>query len=115
MIGIASQSNCGNENCLARIVLTRFKQLLWRRRVFCCYDRTKAGFLEPSTLYRVYMVGQYVSACKGGAGAVQKQSKAIEKIEPNAAAIQRLLASARRNTADAHVSKISHENRFDAA
>lgn len=41
--------------------------------------------------------------------------KTLEKIGPDAAAIQRLLASASRNIADAHVSKISHENRFDAA
>lgn len=39
----------------------------------------------------------------------------IETIEPDASAIQRLLSSAERNIADAHVMEISSENRFDAA
>lgn len=39
----------------------------------------------------------------------------LEKIEADSAAIQRLLAAARRNIADAGVSEISSENRFDAA
>jgi len=41
--------------------------------------------------------------------------RSLEKIEPNAAVIQRLLASAKRNIADAQVTVISTENRFDAA
>lgn len=39
----------------------------------------------------------------------------LEKIEPEAPAIVRLLMAARRNIADAHISKVSSENRFDAA
>lgn len=41
--------------------------------------------------------------------------KTLEIIEADAAAIQRLLASAERNIADSHVMEISSENRFDAA
>lgn len=41
--------------------------------------------------------------------------KTLEKIEPDASAIKRLLSSAERNIADAHVMAISSENRFDAA
>jgi hypothetical protein len=41
--------------------------------------------------------------------------KTLEEIEPHPATIARLLAAARRNITDAHVSKISAENRFDAA
>jgi len=39
----------------------------------------------------------------------------LEKIEPDAAAIGRLLAAARRNIDDAQVTEISAETRFDAA
>jgi hypothetical protein len=39
----------------------------------------------------------------------------LEKINPDAAAIKRLLAAAERNIADAHVMAISSENRFDVA
>lgn len=39
----------------------------------------------------------------------------LEKIEADASAIQRLLIAAERNIADAHVTEISAENRFDAA
>ncbi|MGD8619733.1 MAG: DNA-binding protein, partial [Gammaproteobacteria bacterium] len=39
----------------------------------------------------------------------------LEKIEPDATVIKRLLSSAHRNIADAHVMEISAENRFDAA
>ena len=39
----------------------------------------------------------------------------LEKIEPDATVIKRLLSSAQRNIADAHVMEISAENRFDAA
>lgn len=41
--------------------------------------------------------------------------KTLEKIEPDASVIKRLLSSAERNIADAHVMEISSENRFDAA
>jgi len=41
--------------------------------------------------------------------------KTLEKIEPDVSVIKRLLASAQRNIADAHVMEISAENRFDAA
>ncbi|MDZ7804956.1 hypothetical protein [Thiohalophilus sp.] len=43
------------------------------------------------------------------------EGKTLERIEPDAATIQRLISAARRNIADAHVLEISHENRFDAA
>jgi len=39
----------------------------------------------------------------------------LEKIEPDAASIAKLLAAAKRNLADAHIKKVSAENRFDAA
>ena len=39
----------------------------------------------------------------------------LEKIEPDASTIKRLLSAATRNIADAHVLEISAENRFDAA
>lgn len=39
----------------------------------------------------------------------------LEKIEPDASVIKRLLSAAARNIADAHVMEISSENRFDAA
>jgi hypothetical protein len=39
----------------------------------------------------------------------------LEKIEPDSAAIIRLLDAAERNIKDAHVNEVSHENRFDAA
>lgn len=39
----------------------------------------------------------------------------LEKVAPDAAAIGRLLTAARRNIADARVTAISAENRFDAA
>jgi len=41
--------------------------------------------------------------------------KSLEIIEPDASVIRRLLSSAERNIADAHVDEISPENRFDAA
>ena len=41
--------------------------------------------------------------------------RTLEKIEPDASVIKRLLSSAERNIADAHVMEISPENRFDAA
>ena len=41
--------------------------------------------------------------------------RTLEKIEPDAATIKRLLASAKRNIDDAQVMEISAENRFDAA
>ena len=41
--------------------------------------------------------------------------KTLEKIEADAAAVQRLISAAERNIADAHVMEISSENRFDAA
>jgi len=39
----------------------------------------------------------------------------LEKIEPDAAVIKRLISAAERNIADAYVKEISAENRFDAA
>ncbi len=39
----------------------------------------------------------------------------LENVMPDAAMIGRLLSAAKRNIADAHVSEISAENRFDAA
>jgi len=39
----------------------------------------------------------------------------LQKIEPDGAAIRRLLEAAARNIADAHVVEVSAENRFDAA
>jgi len=41
--------------------------------------------------------------------------KSLEKIDPDASVIKRLLSAAERNIADAHVMEISSENRFDAA
>lgn len=41
--------------------------------------------------------------------------RTLEKIEPDVSIIRRLLSSAERNIADAHVLEISSENRFDAA
>lgn len=41
--------------------------------------------------------------------------KTLEKIDPDVSTIERLLSSAERNIADAHVMEISLENRFDAA
>jgi hypothetical protein len=41
--------------------------------------------------------------------------KSLEKITADAAVIDRLLSAASRNIADAHVTEISPENRFDAA
>ncbi len=41
--------------------------------------------------------------------------RTLEKIEPDAVVIKRLLASAERNISDSHVMEISSENRFDAA
>lgn len=41
--------------------------------------------------------------------------RTLEKVKPDAQAIQRLLHAARRNIADAHVEAVSQENRFDAA
>ncbi|MEX0828406.1 MAG: hypothetical protein WD005_05580 [Haliea sp.] len=41
--------------------------------------------------------------------------KSLEKTRPDAAVIGRLLVAARRNIADARVTEISAENRFDAA
>lgn len=41
--------------------------------------------------------------------------RTLEKIDPDASVIRRLLSSAERNIADAHVMVISSENRFDAA
>lgn len=41
--------------------------------------------------------------------------RTLERIEPDAAAIVRLLRAAERNLADAGVDRISAENRFDAA
>lgn len=39
----------------------------------------------------------------------------LEKVEPDNAAITRLLKAAKRNIADAHIKEVSTENRFDAA
>lgn len=41
--------------------------------------------------------------------------RTLEKIDPDASAIKRLLSSAERNIADSHVMEISSENRFDVA
>ncbi len=41
--------------------------------------------------------------------------RTLETIDPDASVIKRLLSSAERNIADAHVMEISNENRFDAA
>lgn len=41
--------------------------------------------------------------------------RTLEKIEPDVSIIKRLLSSAERNIADAHVMEISSENRFDVA
>ncbi len=41
--------------------------------------------------------------------------KTLEKIDPDASVIKRLLLSAERNIADSHVTEISAENRFDVA
>ncbi|MCK4743615.1 MAG: hypothetical protein KAT25_07325 [Sulfuriflexus sp.] len=41
--------------------------------------------------------------------------RTLETIDSDASAIKRLLVSAERNIADAHVMEISSENRFDAA
>ena len=41
--------------------------------------------------------------------------RTLEKIEPDASVIKRLLSSAKRNIADAYVTEISLENQFDAA
>jgi hypothetical protein len=41
--------------------------------------------------------------------------RTLEIIKPDASVIKRLLSSAERNIADAHVMEISPENRFDAA
>jgi uncharacterized protein (UPF0332 family) len=41
--------------------------------------------------------------------------KSLEKIEPDASVIKRLLAAAKRNIADSQVKEISSENQFDAA
>lgn len=39
----------------------------------------------------------------------------LEKLDPDAASITKLLAAAKRNLADAHIKEVSAENRFDAA
>lgn len=39
----------------------------------------------------------------------------LQRFEPNAASVQRLLAAAERNLADSAISALSAENRFDAA
>ena len=39
----------------------------------------------------------------------------LEKLNPDAASIAKLLAAAKRNLADAHIKEVSAENRFDAA
>lgn len=39
----------------------------------------------------------------------------LQRFEPDAAGIQRLLAAAERNLADAAIAELSAENRFDAA
>ena len=41
--------------------------------------------------------------------------RTLEKINPDASVIKRLLSSAERNIADSHVTEISAENRFDVA
>lgn len=39
----------------------------------------------------------------------------LEKIEPEAPSIKKLVSAAKRNIADAHVTEVSFENQFDAA
>lgn len=39
----------------------------------------------------------------------------LDKIEPDASTIKRLIVAAERNIADAHIIEVSAENRFDAA
>ncbi len=39
----------------------------------------------------------------------------LEKIEPDASSIKKLVSAAERNISDAHVTEVSFENRFDAA
>ena len=39
----------------------------------------------------------------------------LEKVEPDAFVVKRLLAAAERNIADSHIMEVSSENRFDAA
>lgn len=39
----------------------------------------------------------------------------LEKVEPDASVIKRLIAAAERNIADSHIMEVSSENRFDAA
>ena len=41
--------------------------------------------------------------------------RTLDRIDPDASVIKRLISSAERNIADAHVVEISAENRFDAA
>jgi hypothetical protein len=41
--------------------------------------------------------------------------KTLEKVEPDAAVIKRLLSAAERNISDSHIMQVSSENRFDAA
>jgi len=39
----------------------------------------------------------------------------LEKVEPDASSIRKLISAAERNISDAHVREVSNENRFDAA
>lgn len=39
----------------------------------------------------------------------------LEKIEPDASSIKKLVSAAERNISDAHVTEVSNENQFDAA
>ena len=39
----------------------------------------------------------------------------LEKIEPDASSINKLVSAAKRNIADAHIKEVSFENQFDAA
>ena len=41
--------------------------------------------------------------------------RSLEKVEPDASVIKRLIAAAERNIADSHIMEVSSENRFDAA
>ena len=41
--------------------------------------------------------------------------RTLEKIEPDATVVKRLISAAERNIADAHILEVSPENRFDAA
>jgi hypothetical protein len=41
--------------------------------------------------------------------------RSLEQIEPDGASIMRLLTAAERNIADARITQVSTENRFDAA